>query len=604
MNVFDLISLLGGLALFLYGMRIMGDGLTRGSSAALKAAMEKVTNNPLVGFGLGLAVTAVIQSSTATIVLTSGLVGAGILTLHQSLGIILGANVGTTVTGQIIRLLDLNTASGSWLRVFQPSTLAPVALIIGILLLMAFHFRNSDTVGGILIGFGILFTGLLNMTAAVQPLSQSTIISDLFTSILGRPLLGFIAGAGVACLIQSSSASVGILQALAMTGQLSFGGIYSVLIGIYLGDCITTAIVCSIGAKADAKRTGTIHILFNLSMAVMIFVVVNILHSTSVLGSYWNSPISSGGIANTHTLFKFCGTIAMLPFCSLYEKLSRIIIKDDLQSSEDSLREKTLETLEPAFYASPELAISAAHGVIEKMAELSTSGVKNALSLFESYDSDTLQAIQRNESEIDVFADHVSEYLIHLSPRVLEGPGNDRLNYLIKSVSEFERIGDHAVNLSENVTDLIEKSRSFSPAAVKELRLITEAVSNILDYAYSSFSEYDHINARHIEPLEETIDDLVSAFRSNHVRRLRKGICNAEAGYIYQDVLVNLERISDHCSNMGMHTIMLHDTNAAEQQHDYVRSLHQGNDPDYNAEFNHVHSDYFRRLAQLDSTIQ
>ena len=599
MTIFDVISLLGGLALFLYGMRIMGDGLKRGSSAALKAAMEKVTNNPLVGFLLGLLVTAVIQSSTATIVLTSGLVGAGILTLRQSLGIILGANVGTTVTGQIIRLLDLNTESGSWITLFQPSTLAPLALIVGILLLMAFHFRNSDTVGGIFIGFGILFTGLLNMTAAVEPLAQSSLISNLFSGIMGHPILGFLAGTAVACLIQSSSASVGILQALALTGQLSFGGIYSVLIGIYLGDCVTTAIVCSIGAKADAKRTGAIHIMFNLSMAVMITVVVNVLHGTGVINNLWTAPISSGGIANTHTLFKLCGTIAMLPVCGLYEKLSRKIIRDDAENVKDAQRAKVIEALEPAFYSSPELALAGAHTVIAAMANLSCDGVKNALQVLRSPDKEMVDTIETNEADIDVYADRVSNYLIHLSPHVLEGPANDRLNYLIRCVSEFERIGDHAVNLIENAADLREKAKELSPAAQQELGILTDALSNILDYAKQAYLDYDLALARRIEPLEETIDDLVSALRSRHVNRLSKGQCNPDAGYIYQDVLGNLERVSDHCSNIGLHIIMLYDTTAADLQHDYSRYLHQGKDEAYNAEFEQVHQAYFDRLNQV-----
>ena len=260
MTIFNLISMFGGLALFLYGMRLMGDGLKLGSSSALKRVMEKVTNNPFTGFLLGLVVTAVIQSSTATIVLTSGLVGAGILTLHQSVGIVLGANVGTTVTGQIIRLLDLDAGGSSWLNIFKPSTLAPVAAIIGILMIMAFHFRNSGTIGSIAMGFGILFTGLLNMTAAVEPLSESPWFSEMFLQIAQNPVLGFLAGTAVAFVIQSSSATIGILQALSVTGALTFGSVYSIIIGVNIGDCVTTAIVCSIGSKADAKRTGLVHI--------------------------------------------------------------------------------------------------------------------------------------------------------------------------------------------------------------------------------------------------------------------------------------------------------------------------------------------------------
>ena len=287
MTVFNFISLFGGLALFLYGMRLMSRGLEQGSSGALKSAMEKLTTSPVGAFFLGLAATAAIQSSTATIVLTSGLVAAGVISLHQSLGIIIGANVGTTVTGQIIRLLDLNTSAASWLNLFKPDALAPIAAIVGILFIMAFRFRNSQRAGTIVMGFAILFTGLVNMTGAVKPLSESAAFGQLFLTLADKPVLGYLAGMAVAFSIQSSSAAVGILQALSTTGRLSFSAIYSVIIGIYRGDCVTTAIVCSVGARADAKRTGIVHILFNLSGTVLVLVVVTVLHRLGVFGSFW-----------------------------------------------------------------------------------------------------------------------------------------------------------------------------------------------------------------------------------------------------------------------------------------------------------------------------
>ena len=329
MTIFNFISLFGGLALFLYGMRLMGDGLKQGSSAALKKAMEKVTNNPIIGFLLGLLVTAVIQSSTATIVLTSGLVGAGILTRPQSLGSVLGANLGTTITGQIIRLLDVNADSASWMNIFKPSTLAPVASIIGILLIMAVHTRNSKTVGNIAIGFGILFTGLLNMTASVSPLSESESFASMFVSLADKPILGFLAGTGVAFLIQSSSATIGILQALSVTGALSLSSVYAIIIGVNIGDCVTTAIVCSIGSKADAKRTGMVHIIFNICASILVIVGITLLHNFGALDALWDRPITSGGIANVHTLFRLISAVVLLPVCTQFEKLACRLIKDD-----------------------------------------------------------------------------------------------------------------------------------------------------------------------------------------------------------------------------------------------------------------------------------
>ena len=394
MTIFNFISLFGGLALFLYGMRLMGDGLKHGSSGAFKTAMEKVTNNPVVGFLMGLVVTAVIQSSTATIVITSGLVGAGIISLHQSLGIVLGANVGTTVTGQIIRLLDLNSDGASWLNLFKPSTLAPLAAIIGILLIMAFHFHNSDTLGSIAMGFGILFTGLLNMTAAVSPLSQSETFTQAFVSLSNLPVLGFLVGTGVAFLIQSSSATIGILQALSVTGALSFSSVYAIIIGVNIGDCVTTAIVCSIGSKADAKRTGLVHIIFNLCSSILVIAAVLILHSCGTLDAIWSRPITSGGIANAHTLFRLASAVVLLPICGQFEKLARRIIPDDKVQGENV--EQELRQLDEKFFHSPALALASAHQAITTMSRLARAGVNSAMDVLEHYDREVINRINEN----------------------------------------------------------------------------------------------------------------------------------------------------------------------------------------------------------------
>ncbi len=352
MTIFNVISLFGGLALFLYGMRLMGNGLKESSSGTLKSAMEKVTNNPLVGFFLGMVVTAIIQSSTATIVLTSGLVGAGVITLHQSLGVIIGANVGTTITGQIIRLLDLNGSGGaSWVDLFKPSTLAPLAAIVGILLIMAVKTKHSQVGGQVAMGFGILFTGLLNMTAAVSPLSSSESFAQTFAGLSGVPVLGFLAGTGVAFLIQSSSATIGILQALSMTGALTFSAVYAIIIGVNIGDCVTTAIVCSIGSRSDAKRTGVVHILFNVCGSILVLLGIFVSRRMGWLDGLWNETLTSGGIANVHTVFRLVSAVVLLPVCGQFEKLSRLNVKDDPQLG-DSV-EPELERLDAKFFSSP-----------------------------------------------------------------------------------------------------------------------------------------------------------------------------------------------------------------------------------------------------------
>ena len=576
MTIFNIITLFGGLALFLYGMRLMGDGLKRGSSDAFKSAMEKVTNNPLVGFLLGLGVTAVIQSSTATIVLTSGLVGAGILSLHQSIGVILGANVGTTVTGQIIRLLDVNASDTSLLNFFKPSTLAPLASIIGILFIMAVKGRKSETVGSITMGFGILFTGLLSMTAAVSPLSESETFANMFFQLSDKPVLGFLLGAGVAFLLQSSSATIGILQAISTTGALTFSSVYAIIIGVNIGDCVTTAIVCSIGSEADAKRTGVIHILFNIAGSVLVVLGLMALRGFGVLDPLWDKALTSGGIANVHTVFRLVSAIVLLPVCSRFEKLSRKLVKDDVQIGENVDHELSL--LDEKFFTSPAIALSGAGEAITTMARLARSGVMNAMNVLEKFDRHTVDIICENEDHIDKLADHVDNYLIRLSPYVPTGHPNDLLNYYIQCFGEFERIGDHAVNLTENAQEFIERNASLSPVARQELAVLTEALGEILDYTYSAFGATDYDAARKIEPVEEVVDDLVATLRSNHIHRVRDGQCTVYAGLTFLDILVNVERIADQCSNVGVFTLSMSDKHIMNNHHDYIHELHQGKD--------------------------
>ena len=597
MTIFNIITLFGGLALFLYGMRLMGDGLKKGSSDAFKSAMEKVTNNPLVGFLLGLGVTAVIQSSTATIVLTSGLVGAGILSLHQSIGVILGANVGTTVTGQIIRLLDVNASDTSLLNFFKPSTLAPLASIIGILFIMAVKGRKSDTVGSITMGFGILFTGLLSMTAAVSPLSESETFANMFFQLSDKPVLGFLLGAGVAFLLQSSSATIGILQAISTTGALTFSSVYAIIIGVNIGDCVTTAIVCSIGSEADAKRTGVIHILFNIAGSVLVILGLMVLRGFGVLDPLWDKVLTSGGIANVHTVFRLVSAVVLLPVCSRFEKLSRKLVKDDVQIGENVDHELSL--LDEKFFTSPAIALSGAGEAITTMARLARSGVMNAMNVLEKFDRHTVDIICENEEHIDKLADHVDNYLIRLSPNVPTGHSNDLLNYYIQCFGEFERIGDHAVNLTENAQEFIERNASLSPVARQELAVLTEALGEILDYTYSAFGATDYDAARKIEPVEEVVDDLVATLRSNHIHRVRDGQCTVYAGLTFLDILVNVERIADQCSNVGVFTLSMFDKHIMNTHHDYIHELHQGKDPVFNRAYQETHDKYFGELKRI-----
>ncbi|MBQ7247637.1 MAG: Na/Pi cotransporter family protein [Lachnospiraceae bacterium] len=596
MTVFDFISLFGGLALFLYGMRIMGDGLKSQSTGTMKRVMGHMTGNPLLSFILGMLVTALIQSSTATIVLTAGLVSAGVLTLHQSLGIILGANVGTTITAQIIRLLDIDGGT-SILRLFKPSTLAPIAAIVGILFIMVIKVKNAGTIGTIAMGFGILFTGLLNMTSAVAPLSSSESFANLFVTLGNQPILGFLAGAGVAFLIQSSSASVGILQALSVTGQLSLGSIYAILLGIYLGDCVTTSLVCGLSSSADSKRTGIVHVMFNIAGMLLIFVVLTILRAaTGLLDNIWSSPITSGGIANTHTIFKLGTALLLLPVCGIFEKLSHRVIKDAPPSEKEARLSSQLALLDPALYSSCALALESARKTISTMADLSHDGVDAALDVLASYDASTISEINANEDIIDSLADHTSQYLVGLFPRIKSPHFNDTLNFYLKCISEFERIGDYAVNLTENATELKEKKIAFSDYAKNELAVICEALNEVMDYARAAFADDDIAAARRIEPVEEVIDNLVAAMRENHLQRLKDGTCSAIQGIIFSDILINAERISDQCSNIGIYALSEHDPEIAQNQHIYKQNLHRGTSEEYNALYSERQKYYMEKF--------
>ncbi len=553
MNIFNAITLFGGLAMFLYGMRLMGDGLKTSSSGTLKNAMERITGTPVKAFFLGLAVTAVIQSSTATIVLTSGLVGAGIISLRQSLGIIIGANVGTTVTGQIIRLLDLNS-SGTWfLQFLKPSTLAPLALIIGIVIIMGIKSRDSGKVGQIIIGFGILFSGLMNMSDAVSVLSDSGMVERLFSSLGENPLLAYLSGAGVAFVLQSSSATIGILQAFSTSGQMTFGEIYAVLVGIYLGDCVTTAIVCNIGAKPEAKKVGVVNILFNLCKSVLILTVVAVIHRMGLLDGIWNHTIYSGGIANANTIFNLSCAILLLPFVGVYEKISHKLVKDDPMSA--GKYDEMLDSLNPVFISTPAVAFGRCYDVLLVMCQLAKANIGRAFDMFTQYDPEIMKQLEEDEDYIDCMADRVSNYLVQISTTITYHYHVEIMNYYFSAITEFERLGDHALNIAEIAAELNNKGSSFSKEALSELSVLWELLDTILNHTSEAFRKQNLAEARQIEPLEQVVDDMVNVLKSNHLERLRNGTCGVFNGSEFFNLLSEGERISDVCSNVGVATV-------------------------------------------------
>ena len=590
MDIFNIITLFGGLAMFLFGMRMMGDGLKESSGGALKTTMGKVTDTPVKAFLLGLIMTAVIQSSTATIVITSGLVGAGIISLHQSLGIIVGANVGTTVTGQIIRLLDLNSSGTSFLQFFKPSTLAPLALILGIVFIMAHPFNGSDKVGRIVIGFGILFSGLMNMTAAVNTLTETGIIESLFSRLGENPVIGYTIGAGVAFVLQSSSAAIGILQAFSTSGQLTFNAIYAVLVGIYLGDCVTTAIVCNIGAKPDAKRVGIANILFNLGKTALILVGVNIAHSLGLLDGLWNSVVYSGGIANTNTVFNLACAILLFPMLGVFEKLSLKLVKD---APETRTALANLDVLNPVFLTTPALALNSCSQVLLDMFRLAEENIYSAFDVVGNYSADAVARIRQKEENLDMMADHTSNYLVMLSAHIDTEHNVAILNHYISAVSEFERLGDHAMNIAECAETVHNADRQFSDVARHELSVLRQLIGTILDYTGHTFEYCDISAAQHIEPLEEVVDDMVNAMKENHLNRLRQHTCSVLAGTEFLNMLSDIERISDICSNVGVFTIARARPELKHEIHDYVSRLHSGKDANFNREYQEAHDKYF-----------
>ena len=600
MSIFNIITLFGGLAMFLYGMRMMGDGLKESSSGSLKRVIERVTGTPLKAFLLGLVMTAVIQSSTATIVITSGLVGAGIITLHQSLGIIIGANVGTTVTGQIIRLLDLNTSGTSFLQLFKPSTLAPLALIAGIVLIMGMKFRGSDKLGRIMIGFGILFSGLLNMTEAVEVLTESGIIESLFSRLGDNPLIGYTIGAGVAFVLQSSSASIGILQAFSTSGQLTFSAIYAVLVGIYLGDCVTTAIVCNIGATPDSKRVGVVNILFNLCKTLLILLGVNIAHRLGLLDGLWHSVVHSGGIANTNTVFNLCCALLMLPMLNTYERMSRRIVKDEAVEAEkptSQVKEPAkLAALNPVFIGTPALALNSCYDVLVEMMRLARANISRAFDVVKRYNAETVRRISEDEDALDLMADRVSNYLVQLSTHITSQDHVEIMNHYYTAITEFERLGDHAMNIAETAEGMHREHMTFSDYALAELDVLRGLIRNVLDRTAMTFERCDAECAQHIEPLEEVVDDMVSALKQNHLNRLRQRKCSILAGTEFLNMLSDIERISDLCSDVGVATIARVRPELKHEIHDYVARLHSGEDTDFNREYQAAREHYFELL--------
>ena len=495
MDIFSVITLLGGLAMFLYGMEVMGDGLENASGSALKQVLGKATQNLILGVITGMLVTAVIQSSTATIVLTVGLISANILDLKQAVSIVMGANIGTTVTAQIIRLMDIESGGSLLMDFFKPSTLAPLALIVGVVLIMFVKSNKSMATGEIFAGFGILFSGLLNMTAAVTPLSESQAFLDLMQRFSNYPLIAILLGLVMTVIVQSSSAMVGMIQALSVTGAMTFNLVYPLIMGINLGTCVTTALVCSIGSSKDAKRVGIVHIAFNVIGTILFMIVMTIIKSMGGFPNLWESVANSGSIANFQTLFNLVTAIALIPFAGFLVKLSIVIVKPDARDAEDKAN---LMVPDVKLFEVPAMALSECNHAIARMGEVALKNIRRSYQLLQNYDVKRVDVINENEDQLDQFTDAMDGYLVNLSKYVETDNDNQSINILMQANTNFERIGDHAVNIMEAAQSVAVDKIQLSPDAKAEMDIIKEAVMNITKMTVEAFDSYHYNLAKKI----------------------------------------------------------------------------------------------------------
>ena len=597
MNVIlTIIKLLGGLALFLYGMEIMGDGLKQGSGTALKNILGKLTHNVFLGLLTGTLVTAVIQSSTATIVLTVGLLGAGILNLRQSVSIVLGANIGTTVTAQIIRLMDIDSSDGSLLSFFKPDALAPMALVLGIILIMFVKRESCKNIGMIALGFGTLFTGLISMTNAVEPLSESAAFVNILSYFSNLPVLGIFTGLVLTVIVQSSSAMVGILQALSSTGVMTFELVYPIIMGINLGTCVTTALVCSIGSSKDAKRTGIVHIVFNCIGTILFMIGMSLVRSAGLFSNLWGSVVDSGGIANFQTLFNLVTAIVLLPFTNLLVKIACRLVKDD---EEEAPIYPELALLDKKLMIAPTLALGEVTKVAAAMAVGAKGNIAFSLAQFQKYDMKRAEEIAKMEERLDFVTDSVDNYLIELSANIETESDNRQRNMLMQCIRDIERIGDYATNFDEMAKKMHDCEFTFSESARKELAILGDAVQEILRLMVESLENDNDYIARRIEPLEEVIDDMVLLLKNRHTDRLCQGICSINSGLIFMDMLTYFERTADQCSSVAMLVLGRNNEEIMKNHHAYLHELHASGDQAYLAEQENRKAQYLEPLKNI-----
>ena len=593
-----IITMLGGLAMFLYGIEVMGDGLKNSSGEALKRVLEKVTGNVVMGVITGALVTAVIQSSTATIVLAVALIGAGVLTLKQAVSIVMGANIGTTMTAWITTLAFVDNGGDNWLLwLFDTDTLAPIALLIGIVLIMFIKTKKSKTIGDICIGFGILFVGLMNMTGAVKGFANNPAFMDMLAGLADKPVLGILAGLLITVIVQSSSATVAMLQSLAVTGALNFSGVYPIVMGINIGTTLVTAFYCFLGGEdRDSKRTGVVHVVFNVIGTVVFMIILSVMQYFNVFGTgFWTMTVNSNVIALFQTAFNLFTAVLLIPFTNQLVKMSVVLVKDTPVTPHNH---PELYTLSENLYISPAVAVVEATKAVASMGHIAKDNFRRCCDVLLDYNESNFQLIDTDEDNLDRFADRADRFLIGLS-KVVESTGDDnQVDMLLQTVPSFERVGDYGTNMVELAQRLQAEKSGFSDSARRELALLCDAVNEILSITVDAFESGDNAKAKAIEPLEETIDDMVLMLRDRHTQRLKNGTCTISTGLVFMEALTHLERAADHCSSIGVMMLAREDDAILHNHHKFLHELHEGGDADYRTESDRRRAQYLAPLMQ------
>ncbi len=587
MDIANIVAMFGAIATFLFGMSTMTDGLEKLSSGRLEHILERLTSNVFKGVLLGAVVTGLIQSSAATTVMCVGFVNAGIMKLEQTVGIIMGANIGTTVTAQLLRLGDID-ADNIVMMFLQPSFLGPILAVVGIIFYMFIKGGHKRIVGQIVLGLGLLFIGMNTMSSAVEPLKNLPEFQSVFTAF-SNPLLGVAVGAAVTALLQSSSASMGILQAISTTGVVSFNIAMPLIMGQNIGTCIT-ALISSVGASKNAKRTAMIHLFFNIIGSVF-FLVVLYAGNALFRFPFWENTMDMGSIANLHLAFNIACTALLLPFHRQLVKLVKAVVPGDAE-------ERELSVLDDRFLSSPSLALERAHDAVVQMSEFARDNYRLAVELIWKFDAKKLERLNETEVALDKLEGLLDNYLVKLTDRALTAEESTRVSELLHTLSDFERIGDYAVNVSESAVVLHDRNITFSPQARAELERLTAAVGETLDKTVACYQSRQRTLAVQVEPLEEVVDRIAATLKNRHVERLKAGECTIELGTQFLELLINLERMSDHCSNVALH--ILRQTSSPDDKvridsHAYMHELHHGG---FNQEFDDLFQEYRTKYFQ------